>query len=127
MATSLIPFRCTPVRAGASSGFQKPDKGSSKKPSSAGWWTPLFGWSIEPDYIDPPPSSGTTESPNPDRRSAVDPRPARSRIAPGGFTEEKARQLRMMTLDTASFHDAMYHSAIASRLASDFWDRKNDL
>ena len=42
-----------------------------------------------------------------------------SRFSPGCFTEEKAKQLRMMTKDT-SFHDVMYHSAIASRLASDF-------
>lgn len=36
------------------------------------------------------------------------------------FTEEKARVLRLMTSDAASRHDAMSHSAITSRLASDF-------
>jgi len=35
----------------------------------------------------------------------------------GGLTEEKARQLRARMAQTESFHDAMYHSAIASRLA----------
>jgi hypothetical protein len=35
----------------------------------------------------------------------------------GGLTEEKARQLRARMVETESFHDAMYHSAIASRLA----------
>jgi hypothetical protein len=34
------------------------------------------------------------------------------------LTQEKARQLRMRMMETQSFHDAMYHSAIASRLAS---------
>ena len=33
------------------------------------------------------------------------------------LTEEKARQLRARMAQTESFHDAMYHSAIASRLA----------
>jgi hypothetical protein len=35
----------------------------------------------------------------------------------GGLTEEKARQLRARMAEIESFHDAMYHSAIASRLA----------
>jgi hypothetical protein len=35
----------------------------------------------------------------------------------GGLTEEKARQLRARMAEMDSFHDAMYHSAIASRLA----------
>jgi hypothetical protein len=34
------------------------------------------------------------------------------------LTEEKARQLRMRMMETETFHDAMYHSAITSRLAS---------
>jgi hypothetical protein len=45
--------------------------------------------------------------------------------APGCFTEEKARQLRMKTMETELFHDALYHSAIASCLASDFSDRSD--
>uniref|UniRef100_A0A0E0BXV9 Uncharacterized protein n=1 Tax=Oryza meridionalis TaxID=40149 RepID=A0A0E0BXV9_9ORYZ len=36
----------------------------------------------------------------------------------GVLTEEKARQLRARMMETESFHDCMYHSAIASRLAS---------
>ncbi|CAD6334434.1 unnamed protein product [Miscanthus lutarioriparius] len=35
----------------------------------------------------------------------------------GVMTEEKARELRARMAQTESFHDAMYHSAIASRLA----------
>ncbi|XP_028108761.1 S-adenosylmethionine synthase 3-like [Camellia sinensis] len=52
--------------------------------------------------------------------SDLDQKSARSRFSPGCFTEEKARQLRLMTKETSSFYDIMYHSAIASRLASDF-------
>ncbi|THU52344.1 hypothetical protein C4D60_Mb10t03030 [Musa balbisiana] len=44
-------------------------------------------------------------------------RPAGRRFV--AFTEEKARELRMRTMETEAFHDVMYHSAIASRLASD--------
>jgi hypothetical protein len=35
----------------------------------------------------------------------------------GRLTEEKARQLRARMAEMESFHDAMCHSAIASRLA----------
>lgn len=50
--------------------------------------------------------------------------PIKSQIAAGSFTEEKARKPRMMTKDTA-FHDAMYHSVIASHLAFDSNDRSD--
>jgi hypothetical protein len=42
-------------------------------------------------------------------------RAARSFV--GELTEEKALQLRARMAEMESFHDAMYHSAIASRLA----------
>ncbi|KAF7152069.1 hypothetical protein RHSIM_Rhsim01G0078800 [Rhododendron simsii] len=51
----------------------------------------------------------------------------RSRFALGTFTDEKARRLRLMTTDTGAFHDAMYHSAIASRLVSEFSDQSDPL
>uniref|UniRef100_A0A453EAW0 Uncharacterized protein n=1 Tax=Aegilops tauschii subsp. strangulata TaxID=200361 RepID=A0A453EAW0_AEGTS len=54
----------------------------------AKWWAPLLGWSGQPDYIEPQPAA------------------------------EPARQLRLRMMETESFHDVMYHSAIASRLAS---------
>ncbi|XP_030475987.2 uncharacterized protein LOC115693153 [Syzygium oleosum] len=139
MATNLLTFAPSGIRASASSaagaGHKRPDpnrrsfsavpaapSSSSTTSSSAGWWTPLFGWPSEPDYID----SGSGKA---DRREEkvdpeLDPSTARpSRFAPGGFTAEKAKQLRMMTQGAGSFHDAMYHSAIASRLASDFGGR----
>ncbi|KAB1209017.1 hypothetical protein CJ030_MR6G010466 [Morella rubra] len=126
MAANLLPFRATVIGACASSGQRRPDPNGRKSASSANWWTPLFGWSSEPDYID----SGNdgqvldaSEKPESKANQNLGPKPPRSRFTPGCFTEEKARQLRMMTKETESFHDAMYHSAIASRLASDF---KND-
>ncbi|GJT89435.1 hypothetical protein Tco_1071152 [Tanacetum coccineum] len=73
------------------------------------WWTPLFGWSSEPDYID---SADVITEKRTDRRSNKS----------VNFSDEKAKKLRMMTAETMSFHDKMYHSAIASRLASDFSD-----
>ncbi|KAJ6706304.1 hypothetical protein OIU79_010867 [Salix purpurea] len=73
-----------------------------------------------PDYI----NSGSTSDEIPDKESEVsgsDQEPARprSRFALGSFTEEKARRLRRKTMEGRTFHDMMYHSAIASRLASD--------
>uniref|UniRef100_A0ACD5VFX8 Uncharacterized protein n=1 Tax=Avena sativa TaxID=4498 RepID=A0ACD5VFX8_AVESA len=76
---------------------------------NAKWWAPLLGWSGKPDYVDAQPA------PEP-----APPEPAAGAGARrfGVLTEEKARQLRMRMMETQSFHDAMYHSAIASRLAS---------
>jgi hypothetical protein len=71
------------------------------------WWAPLLGWSGQPDYIDAQPA------PEEERPAAA----AGSRRF-GVLTEEKARLLRVWMMETQSFHDAMYHSAIASRLAS---------
>ncbi|KAK3025738.1 hypothetical protein RJ639_042507 [Escallonia herrerae] len=116
MATGLLPFQSTGIRSCADPGYRKPDS-QHRKSASSRWWTPLFGWSSEPDYIDPDTNGKSEAEPGLDRK------PSRSRLAPGSFTEEKARKLRMLT--TASHHDAMYHSAIASRLASDFSDRSD--
>ncbi|XP_062232060.1 uncharacterized protein LOC133929086 [Phragmites australis] len=74
------------------------------------WWAPLLGWSGQPDYIDAQPASAAEDEELPRQRGA----PRRF----GVLTEDKARQLRMQMMETGSFHDAMYHSAIASRLAS---------
>ncbi|KAH7657216.1 hypothetical protein IHE45_17G006500 [Dioscorea alata] len=79
--------------------------------SGGGWWAPLFGWTAEPDYIEAG-ERGTAVGE--EERSGS--KPARKFAA---FTEEKAKELRMRTRETGSFHDTMYHSAIASRLASD--------
>ncbi|KAF7051382.1 hypothetical protein CFC21_059618 [Triticum aestivum] len=72
------------------------------------WWAPLLGWSGQADYIDAQPAPALEE----DRDRAAGMRRF------GVLTEEKARQLRLRMMETESFHDVMYHSAIASRLAS---------
>ncbi|KAJ1261960.1 hypothetical protein BS78_09G069300 [Paspalum vaginatum] len=92
---------------------RRPGAASSARPRGAGaaaeggkWWAPLAGWSGKADYLEAPsPAQGG------DAAAA-----ARRRFV-GGLTEEKARELRARTAQTESFHDAMYHSAIASRLA----------
>ncbi|KAI3701477.1 hypothetical protein L6452_26583 [Arctium lappa] len=134
MAASLMQIQ-PPVVVRASTSTAGHHKSDSQRKS---WWTPLFGWSSEPDYID----SGNTENSRKNTttttttttlstrsgavsESDLDQRTVRSRISPVNFTEEKARKLRMLTKETESFHDAMYHSAIASRLASDFSDRSD--
>ncbi|PPD76846.1 hypothetical protein GOBAR_DD26219 [Gossypium barbadense] len=75
------------------------------------WWTPLFGWSSNPDYLNDSNAGNTSET------------KPRCRYTLGSFTEEKARQLRKKTMENSSFHDMMYHSAIASRLASDISEK----
>ncbi|XP_057421710.1 uncharacterized protein LOC130715610 [Lotus japonicus] len=117
MAATLIPLRSTGIRACADSGHRKPEP-DRRRTSSANWWTPLFGISSEPDYI----NSNSKAPTLPQAKAEGDPAlkaAARPRFA-GALTEEKARQLRMMTTGTETFHDTMYHSAIASRLASEF-------
>ncbi|XXG45641.1 hypothetical protein AAC387_Pa02g0673 [Persea americana] len=121
---SLLPFPANGIRPYASSDHRRSNPHRSSKPSSASasasanpnWWAPIFGWSSEPDYID-----GDDRS----RAQISDPDSGRagSRFAPGCFTEEKAKELRKKTMESANFHDVMYHSAIASRLASDLPDK----
>ncbi|XWS70658.1 hypothetical protein CRYUN_Cryun03dG0065700 [Craigia yunnanensis] len=127
MATHLITFRSTGIHACAISGHPKPDpnRRKSTSSSSSNWWAPLFGWSSEPDYIDSDSKTEVKEKSEVESEADLGQKSARSKFSPGCFTEEKARQLRMMTTNTSSFHDVMYHSAIASRLASDFKDRSD--
>lgn len=118
MATTLACSLSTPIRASSGS-FKKPDQNRRKPVSSSSWWTPLFGWSSNPDYLNDS-NAGQSSERNPDVSGLEsDPGRSRSRYALGCFTEEKAKQLRKKTMETAAFHDMMYHSAIASRLASD--------
>ncbi|KAI4329304.1 hypothetical protein L6164_021586 [Bauhinia variegata] len=115
MATTLTFFRPTMVRASAASSA-RPDP-NNRKPASSSWWSPLFGWSSDPDYINPNVSSSQKESETSEPEQ-IPVRP-RSKYTLGCFTEEKAKQLRKKTVESSTYHDIMYHSAIASRLASD--------
>ena len=115
MASNLLHFR--PSVIGALAVPNSSSDHARRKIASANWWTPLFGWASEPDYIDNSSGSDSKEK----AESASESKAPRShRFALGCFTEEKAKRLRMLTKETESFHDVMYHSAIASRLASDF-------
>nr|ACG42280.1 hypothetical protein [Zea mays] len=78
----------------------------------AKWWAPLLGWSGQPDYIDARPASEDEPLPRGPASASASARRF------GVLTEDKARRLRVQMMETESFHDAMYHSAIASRLAS---------
>ena len=94
---------CAAAAAGGARMRAGADGGGAK------WWAPLLGWSGKADYI---------EAPAPAADAAKEAAAAgRGRAFVGGLTEEKARELRARMAQTESFHDAMYHSAIASRLA----------
>ncbi|KAF7847505.1 hypothetical protein BT93_L2896 [Corymbia citriodora subsp. variegata] len=132
MATALLPYGPLAVRAmSSSSAKHKPGPAGRRSPSSDNkWLAPIFGFSSEPGYID---SAADGKVAYPSRKADLEgsgsslsaaAKPGRPRPDPIRFTEEKARLLRLMTSDhAASLHDAMYHSAIASRLASDFGNR----
>ncbi|KAI3712980.1 hypothetical protein L1987_71550 [Smallanthus sonchifolius] len=129
MATYLIHVQPNPiVRASASTSSTASSQKSD--PQRKSWWTPLFGLSSKPDYIDSKNSdkitaNNTTSSARTGARSESDlgQKPVISRVSPANFTNEKVRKLRMLMMEMELFHDAMNHSAMASRLASDFYDR----
>ncbi|OMP00160.1 hypothetical protein COLO4_12873 [Corchorus olitorius] len=126
MATTLACSLSTPIRASSGS-LKKPDP-SRRKPAStsSSWWSPLFGWSSNPEYLNDSNAGDQSDRKSDIAESESDPGRSRSRYTLGCFTEEKAKQLRRKTMENAAFHDIMYHSAIASRLASDFpgWPEK---
>ncbi|RLN31025.1 uncharacterized protein C2845_PM05G25500 [Panicum miliaceum] len=109
-AASSVSFPARP--AAASSSSARPRAGPVRaagggEGGSGKWWAPLLGWSGKADYIEAPaPAADATKE-----------AAGRGRAFVGGLTEEKARELRARMAQTESFHDAMYHSAIASRLA----------
>ncbi|KAL3745071.1 hypothetical protein ACJRO7_014219 [Eucalyptus globulus] len=126
MATGLLPSGPLSVNAAASSsGERKPGPAGRRTASSSNssWLAPIFGFSADPGYIDSSTAAaGKVAYPqkaDPEGGSSLS-AAGRPRPDPIRFTAEKARLLRLMTSDAASLHDAMYHSAIASRLASDF-------
>ena len=114
-ACSAVSFPARPAAA-SSARPRASAAGTVKGGSSGKWWAPLLGWSGQPDYIDAHPAS-SEEEPLPRG-------PPSSARRFGVLTEDKARRLRMQMMEAESFHDAMYHSAIASRLASAAPDNK---
>lgn len=110
MTTNLLIFRPIRIRPSAASGsnfdHRKPKPHLHVRPQ----WRPGLL-----DYIN--------DNTEPDLDSIE--KVAESRFSIGCFTEEKARQLRIMTTKGNSFREGMYHSAIASRLASDFSNANN--
>lgn len=95
------------------------------KRGSTTWWLPLFGWSQtdqEPWADDNINESKTRavdkNSGDPEKGMDEGAVPKRSKFVRGRLTPEKAKLLRKNLRDTSTFHDIMYHSAIASRLAS---------
>ncbi|KAF7847504.1 hypothetical protein BT93_L2895 [Corymbia citriodora subsp. variegata] len=135
MATGLLPYAPLAVMATASSSSsaeRKPGPAGRRTPSSSSssssnnsWLAPIFGFSSEPDYIDSAAGGKVAYPRKADLKGGSSlSTSGRPRPDPIRFTEEKARLLRLMTSDdAASLHDTMNHSAIASRLASDFGNR----
>ncbi|EES00210.1 hypothetical protein BDA96_03G051300 [Sorghum bicolor] len=114
-ASAVRPCACA-ASAAAGGARARADGGGS---GAAKWWAPLLGWSGQPDYIDARPAASEEEPEQTRQRASASARRF------GVLTEDKARRLRMQMMETESFHDAMYHSAIASRLASAAPDNKH--
>ncbi|XP_039007076.1 uncharacterized protein LOC120134706 [Hibiscus syriacus] len=116
----------TGVYASAVPGYTKSDPSRRKSissSSSASRLVPLFRVSSEPDYIDSYNRAEFKERSEGELEMDPPQKLARSKFYPGSFTDEKAKQLRLMITRSSSLHDVMYHSAIASRPASDFKGR----
>ncbi|XP_068649137.1 uncharacterized protein [Aristolochia californica] len=124
---SVLPVCSSLLRppSSSSSGRRKSDRSDAHRlrVSSSNWWTPLFGWASDPDYTNDHEEDAAAQKARnvPDKENAES--QPRRRYAPGCFTQEKAKQLRLKTMETETFHDVMYHSSIASRLASDLSNR----
>ncbi|KZV26104.1 hypothetical protein F511_06030 [Dorcoceras hygrometricum] len=117
MATTISHITTPIVSSAAPINPRKlfPNHRSAAVPQTNKWWAPLFGWSSEPDYI--------RMDPDPEVLPLQDTQTVQighdKSCLRGRLTEEKARELRKKTIESSNFHDIMYHSAIASRLASD--------
>ena len=120
----LLSFRPTGTRTFATASGDSRGGTKAARAGSGSWWTPLFGWPSEPDYFE---ESVAGEAGYPvEKKAEKETQEMRRSGRSIAFTEDKARRLRMMTAETSAFHDIMYHSSIASRLASDFSARSDD-
>ncbi|KAG6467566.1 uncharacterized protein LOC122035934 [Zingiber officinale] len=114
MATNLLsptilpptnPRLRRPLSLAARASSPVPSSGDAKRR----WWAPLFRsiFGDTPVSDEEPKIAGETAD------AATESSERRPRL-----TTEKAKMLRREMRATETFHDAMYHSAIASRLAS---------
>ena len=89
-------------------------------------WLPLFGWSqadqerwADDDINELKTKGKAMDKSSDDEEKEMEEVPAkRSKFVRGRLTGEKAKLLRKNLRDTSTFRDVMYHSAIATRLAS---------
>ncbi|XP_024005951.1 uncharacterized protein LOC18011188 [Eutrema salsugineum] len=115
-----------PVTIRASSGSGSTKNPDSNRKKSVNWWAPLFGLSSNPDYLNIEISSVNPESNLGKTDISGSGQDSGQKLRRGCLTEEKARQLRKKIAEASTFHEVMYHSAIASRLASDISCRVED-
>ncbi|KAL8043057.1 hypothetical protein ABFX02_09G093700 [Erythranthe guttata] len=115
MSTAFPAFQ-SPIFSSSAAAAANNRRSLTVSAQSNSWWSPLFGWSSDPDYINGS-AVNKIEAGHVDSDSGRA-GPDRS-LFRGCFTEEKAKELRKKTVEFSNFHDIMYHSAIASRLASD--------
>ncbi|GLJ36159.1 hypothetical protein SUGI_0725480 [Cryptomeria japonica] len=114
---------------GESLSMQKASGNGSSR-ASPRWWIPLFRssadkkWAEEGGSNEQSVESAVVQSARKtlDNERVIDEEEIsarrRSKFVGVRFTPEKAKLLRKALRSTSSFHDLMYHSAIASRLAS---------
>ncbi|XP_051135929.1 uncharacterized protein LOC127254720 [Andrographis paniculata] len=114
MAAAFSAFP-TPIVPAAASRSRKSPPAAQR----SSWWAPVFGWSSEPDYV----NGNARIEPDLDYQEESGRVVGGKKQYRGCLTEEKAKELRRKTIQTYNFHDVMYHSAIASRLASDLSGR----
>ncbi|CAN8321588.1 unnamed protein product [Cochlearia groenlandica] len=110
------------IRSSLGSGSLNPVP-NRKKPVS--WWAPLFGLSPDPDNLNNIENSSTSLDSNPVKTGSGQ-NPVQKIRPRGCLTEEKAKELRKKIAEASTFHEVMYHSAIASRLASEISNRVDD-
>ncbi|CAL4895455.1 unnamed protein product [Urochloa decumbens] len=122
-SSSAVSFQARPAAGGAAvrpraaaagAGVVRASAAGAAAEAGGKWWAPLLGWSGKADYLEAP--APVVVAAQHDGAAAAAAAAARRQFV-GGLTEEKARELRARMAQTESFHDAMYHSAIASRLA----------
>ncbi|KAG9130492.1 hypothetical protein Leryth_025752 [Lithospermum erythrorhizon] len=94
ISTTLSCFRAPNILSSAAPHHRKHHQSLPKatpSPPSTSWWTPLFGWPSNPNYI----NIFKMESKNQEMDRPV------SKFSLGCFTEEKAREMRKKMKETS--------------------------